>query len=235
MTSGIEPYAMACFGGHDADDGERRAVEHERLAENRRIAAEAATATPRSSRIAIGAVVATSVSASVNARPCESVGPITRRKLADTNAPNEAIGRVAAGEVDALAAIRAHLLERAIEPAPIDDSPRTTRPVRPACPARHSRRRAVGVRKGSGRISTALTTEKIAVFAPMPSASVSAATAVKPGRRRARERRSEDPGAGCPCCLSVGRVAVVWRVASASHTPWRRATRSTSRCASSRA
>jgi hypothetical protein len=38
-----------------------------------------------------------------------------------------------------------------------------------------------GSRYGSGRSSTALTTEKIAVFAPMPSASVSTATAVKPG------------------------------------------------------
>src|SRR5256884_2751460 len=35
--------------------------------------------------------------------------------------------------------------------------------------------------KGNGRSSTALTTLKIAVFAPMPSASVSTATMVKPG------------------------------------------------------
>jgi hypothetical protein len=34
---------------------------------------------------------------------------------------------------------------------------------------------------GAGRSSTALMTLKIAVFAPMPSASVSTATAVKPG------------------------------------------------------
>src|SRR5437016_6108390 len=38
-----------------------------------------------------------------------------------------------------------------------------------------------GSRYGRGRSSTALTTLKIAVFAPMPSASVSTATAVKPG------------------------------------------------------
>src|SRR5205823_8931872 len=38
-----------------------------------------------------------------------------------------------------------------------------------------------GFLKGSGRSNTALTTLKIAVFAPMPSASVSTATAVKPG------------------------------------------------------
>src|SRR5439155_7684992 len=38
-----------------------------------------------------------------------------------------------------------------------------------------------GSRYGSGRSKTALTTLKIAVFAPMPSASVSTATAVKPG------------------------------------------------------
>src|SRR6266540_3381616 len=38
-----------------------------------------------------------------------------------------------------------------------------------------------GSLNGGGRSSTALTTLKIAVFAPMPSASVSTATAVKPG------------------------------------------------------
>src|SRR3989454_12001952 len=38
-----------------------------------------------------------------------------------------------------------------------------------------------GSLNGSGRRRTALTTLKIAVFAPMPSASVSTATAVKPG------------------------------------------------------
>src|SRR6266513_5015913 len=38
-----------------------------------------------------------------------------------------------------------------------------------------------GSRYGSGRSNTALTTLKMAVFAPMPSASVSTATAVKPG------------------------------------------------------
>jgi hypothetical protein len=35
---------------------------------------------------------------------------------------------------------------------------------------------------GSGLKSTPLTTEKMAVFAPMPSASVTTATAAKPGR-----------------------------------------------------
>ena len=40
---------------------------------------------------------------------------------------------------------------------------------------------AVGFEKGSGRSITALTTLKIAVLAPTPSASVTAATAVKPG------------------------------------------------------
>src|SRR6266513_1374509 len=38
-----------------------------------------------------------------------------------------------------------------------------------------------GFLKGNGRSSTALTTLKMAVFAPMPSASVSTATALKPG------------------------------------------------------
>src|SRR5213075_1194318 len=38
-----------------------------------------------------------------------------------------------------------------------------------------------GSLNGGGRSSTALNTLKIAVFAPMPSASVSTATAVKPG------------------------------------------------------
>src|SRR2546427_7802329 len=38
-----------------------------------------------------------------------------------------------------------------------------------------------GSLNGNGRSSTALTTLKMAVFAPMPSASVSTATAVKPG------------------------------------------------------
>jgi hypothetical protein len=36
-------------------------------------------------------------------------------------------------------------------------------------------------RKGSGRNNSAFTTEKIAVFAPIPSANVMIATAVKPG------------------------------------------------------
>jgi hypothetical protein len=43
-----------------------------------------------------------------------------------------------------------------------------------------------GSGKGSGRSRTALTTLKMAVVAPMPSASVTAATAVKPGERRSR-------------------------------------------------
>ena len=43
------------------------------------------------------------------------------------------------------------------------------------------RTRRDGSRYGSGRSRTAFTTEKMAVFAPMPSASVIAATAVKPG------------------------------------------------------
>ena len=38
-----------------------------------------------------------------------------------------------------------------------------------------------GSLNGGGRSSTALTTLKIAAFAPMPSASVSTATAVNPG------------------------------------------------------
>src|SRR2546425_4106411 len=38
-----------------------------------------------------------------------------------------------------------------------------------------------GFRTGSDRSMSVLITEKIAVFAPMPSASVSTATAVKPG------------------------------------------------------
>ena len=38
-----------------------------------------------------------------------------------------------------------------------------------------------GVRIGSGLRSTPLTTEKSAVFAPMPSASVNTAMAAKPG------------------------------------------------------
>jgi len=46
--------------------------------------------------------------------------------------------------------------------------------------ARASRRSLSGWAKGSGRSKTALTTLKIAVLAPMPSASVRMATAVKP-------------------------------------------------------
>ena len=42
--------------------------------------------------------------------------------------------------------------------------------------------RRSGSGNGSGRRRTALTTEKIAVFAPTPSASVMTAAAVKPGR-----------------------------------------------------
>ena len=41
---------------------------------------------------------------------------------------------------------------------------------------------------GYGRSSTAFTTLKIAVFAPIPNASVSAATAVKPGLLRSVRR-----------------------------------------------
>jgi hypothetical protein len=47
--------------------------------------------------------------------------------------------------------------------------------------------------KGNGRNNTALTTEKIAVLAPMPSASVITATAVNPGclsKLRAPKRMS---------------------------------------------
>jgi hypothetical protein len=45
-----------------------------------------------------------------------------------------------------------------------------------------TRTRRSGSGYGSGLKSTEFTTEKIAVFAPMPSASASTATAVKPGR-----------------------------------------------------
>ena len=45
-----------------------------------------------------------------------------------------------------------------------------------------------GSAHGSGRSSTAFTTLKIAAFAPMPSASVSTATAAKPGWRAERAR-----------------------------------------------
>jgi hypothetical protein len=40
-----------------------------------------------------------------------------------------------------------------------------------------------GLEKGSGLRSTAFTTEKMAVLAPMPRASVATATAAKPGLR----------------------------------------------------
>ena len=53
--------------------------------------------------------------------------------------------------------------------------------------------RRSGAWYGNGRRSTALTMLKIAVFAPMPSASVSTATAVKPGfLHQVGESRSED-------------------------------------------
>ena len=69
--------------------------------------------------MASGAFVATSVSASVNVRPCEIVAPITRRKLADDEHAEQTIGLVAAGEIHALAAKRPQFLERPIEPAPV--------------------------------------------------------------------------------------------------------------------
>jgi hypothetical protein len=47
-------------------------------------------------------------------------------------------------------------------------------------PATQTRRSAL--RYGRGLRSTALTTEKMAVFAPTPSASVNTTTAVNPGR-----------------------------------------------------
>ena len=58
---------------------------------------------------------------------------------------------------------------------------------------------------GSGRINSALTTEKIAVFAPMPSASVRAATMVNAGLRnspRIANRRS------CSNIHVVSRVVI---------------------------
>ena len=58
---------------HDADDRERRAVQHERFAEHRWIAAEARLPTPRRENRE-RCRVATSVSASVNERPCANVG-----------------------------------------------------------------------------------------------------------------------------------------------------------------
>src|SRR5690242_21685451 len=51
-----------------------------------------------------------------------------------------------------------------------------------------------GSSKGSGRRRTALTTEKIAVLAPMPRASTTMAAAEKPGLRRSKrkeKRKSE--------------------------------------------
>ena len=53
-------------------------------------------------------------------------------------------------------------------------------PIAVALPRQHE---AVGLGYGSGFSSTALTTLKIAVFAPIPSASVTTATAVKPVSR----------------------------------------------------
>src|SRR5215467_13175705 len=45
-----------------------------------------------------------------------------------------------------------------------------------------------GSSKGSGRRRTALTTEKIAVLAPMPRASTTMAAAEKPGLRRSKRK-----------------------------------------------
>jgi hypothetical protein len=47
---------------------------------------------------------------------------------------------------------------------------------------------ASGSGKGSGRKIAASTTENIAVFAPIPSASTSTAAIVNPGERRSRRR-----------------------------------------------
>src|SRR2546426_3154684 len=59
---------------------------------------------------------------------------------------------------------------------------RVVAPDNPTAPIVFSiQTRRFGSRNGRGRMSRALTTLKIAVLAPMPSASVSTATAVKPG------------------------------------------------------
>jgi hypothetical protein len=59
-------------------------------------------------------------------------------------------------------------------------------PVEAPFQAWETRTRRSGSSNGSGRSRTAFTTLKIAPFAPMPSASVATATAVKPGAWRSR-------------------------------------------------
>ena len=89
--------------------------------------------------------------------------------------------RPGVGERQAVSAIRRELfkgmiLRRDIEKVARDSMSR----IHDSIPVR--RRRAVrDARRPSGRSSTAFTTEKIAVLAPIPSASVSTATIVNPG------------------------------------------------------
>jgi hypothetical protein len=61
------------------------------------------------------------------------------------------------------------------------DNPRSVVPRPVKSDVTRTRRSAFAY--GSGRMTTALTTVKIALLAPMPSASVAIATAAKPGDR----------------------------------------------------
>ena len=89
--------------------------------------------------------------------------------------------------------------ERVADCAPQVERLRHRQGIEPERPCRRLRFQtkaydAVGLGNGSGRRRTALTTEKIAVGAPMPSASVSSATAANPGP--ARELRNARPASG---------------------------------------
>src|ERR1700681_2330738 len=81
----------------------------------------------------------------------------------------------------------------------------------------HTQTTRAGSRYGSGRRRTPLTTLKIAAFAPMPSASVTRATTVRPGRfaslRKAKETSSQK---SCTRHLRRGGPAGAGRVEKAT-------------------
>ena len=68
----------------------------------------------------------------------------------------------------------------------------------------------IGLGKGSGRISTPLTTENTAAFAPDPSASSVMATTAKPGRRKMLRTASEKSGNRMPLRRRIPEPVSWW-------------------------
>ena len=125
-------------------------------------------------------------SATEKSRPIAGFTPSVRKKLAATRIPlmrSASPLTIRVGAHERISVIWSKLWLRSRQSRNVVKPTFPATPVGPRSPMSTSRS---GSAYGSGRSSTAFRTLKIAVLAPIPSASVSSATAVKPGARSSR-------------------------------------------------